>query len=322
MLNFYPRRDRSPEPQHQGDDAAQTIWWDLLDGNDQERAAVERATGLEVPTLAQISEIESSSRLYTRGDALYLSAPVAFRNPAERAPATSSVGIVLSPRCMVTVRFAPLPAFDAFAAKFDTPAAPATGVEAFVGLLEVIADRLADALELIGSDLDRISEAIFHANENRPRRADQLLRETLRHVGRMGDHISKLRDSLLAFGRMVPFVTDNAGQWIPETLRGRFRTLRRDISSLRDYDEHMSNKVQFLLDASLGLISIQQSDIFKILTVVSVVGIPPTLVAGIYGMNFKNMPELGWAWGYEYGWALIIVSAVIPLVWCRLRGWI
>lgn len=324
MLNLYPRQDTPGSSQDAKGDSPvpKPVWWDLLDGTDEERATVERSTGLQVPTKAQISEIESSSRLYIEGDALYLSAPVISRSESG-TPMVSSIGLVLSPHCLVTVRFAALPVLETFAARFDASAVAATtSSEAFVSLLEAIVDRLADVLEQIGAHLDEISDTVFHSGERRPGRADRALRETLRHVGRTGDHVSKLRDSLLAFDRMVPFVMDNGETWIPQKLHPRSRTLRRDIASLKDYDEHLSNKVQFLLDASLGLIGIQQSDIFKILTVVSVVGIPPTLVAGIYGMNFKNMPELNWAWGYEYGWALIIISAVVPLIWCRLRGWI
>jgi magnesium transporter len=147
------------------------------------------------------------------------------------------------------------------------------------------------------------------------------LRDTLRTVGRIGDHVSKLREALLGVGRIVPYVSEMAHDWLPEGLGSRLRTLRRDIDSLRDYDGHLDNKVQFLLDATLGFITIQQNNIFKILTVVSVVGIPPTLMAGIYGMNFKYMPELTWSWGYEYALALIALSIIVPALWFKKRGW-
>ena len=98
--------------------------------------------------------------------------------------------------------------------------------------------------------------------------------------------------------------------------------MRQDVLSLSDYDGHISNKVQLLLDATLGLINIEQNNIIKVLTIVSVVGIPPTLIASMYGMNFKIMPELNWSWGYPYGLALIALSAVLPLVWFKWRGWI
>src|SRR5205823_1309505 len=109
--------------------------------------------------------------------------------------------------------------------------------------------------------------------------------------------------------------------WIPAELGARFTTLQQDIASLTDYDAQLANKVQFLLDAVLGFINIAQNNIIKVLTVVSVVGVPPTLVASIYGMNFKSIPELDWAWGYEYGLAMIGLSAVLPLLWFKWRGW-
>jgi magnesium transporter len=101
----------------------------------------------------------------------------------------------------------------------------------------------------------------------------------------------------------------------------RLNAVARDVTSLNAYEDHLSNKVQFLLDAVLGFINITQNDLFKILTIVSVVGIPPTLMAGIWGMNFKSMPELGWEWGYPFAWAIILLSALAPLVWFKWRGW-
>ena len=109
---------------------------------------------------------------------------------------------------------------------------------------------------------------------------------------------------------------------LPGGQKPRLETLAADIRSLTDYDAHLSNKVQFLLDATLGLISIEQANIIKVLTVVSVVGVPPTFFASMYGMNFKYMPELDWVWGYPYALTLILISAVAPLLWFRRRGWL
>lgn len=324
MLNMYPTQETASGSQKVADPggAHKAIWWDLLNGTDGERATVERATGLRVPTRAEISEIQSSSRLYTEGDVVYLSAPTISRNDSG-ALDMLPLGLVLSPEYLVTVRFAQSTSVDGFANQLKTLAtAEVTSADVFAGLVEAIVNRLADVLEYIEAHLNDISDAIFHVEERRPGLADRALRENLRHVGRTGDHISKLRDSLLALDRMVPFVADNGRVWMSPRLLPRFRMLRTDIESLKNYDEHLMNKVQFLLDASIGLINIGQSDIFRILTVVSMVGIPPTLVAGIYGMNFKDMPELNWAWGYAYAWAFMIVSAIVPLLWCRLRGWL
>ena len=105
-------------------------------------------------------------------------------------------------------------------------------------------------------------------------------------------------------------------------MREHLRTPQNDLLSLNEYETHLSDKVQFLLDAVLGFINTKQNDIFQVLTVISVVGIPPTLVASIYGMNFRNMPELSWAWGYQYGLALILLSAVVPILWFKWRRWV
>src|ERR1700730_16180578 len=147
------------------------------------------------------------------------------------------------------------------------------------------------------------------------------LRVILRRVGHNGDLTSKIRDSLLGIARIVPFVLTLAADWLPHEVKPRLETLHQDIASLNDYDAHLLNKVQLLLDGTLGLINIDQNNIIKVLTIVSVVGVPPTLVASMYGMNFKHMPELDWACGYPYGIALIAVSAILPLLWFKWRGW-
>jgi magnesium transporter len=147
------------------------------------------------------------------------------------------------------------------------------------------------------------------------------LRVLLRRVGHNGDLVSKIRDSLLGISRMVPFVLSLGGEWLPGDVKPRLETVRQDVASLNDYDEHLANKVQLLLDATLGMINIEQNNIIKVLAVVAVVGVPPTLVASMYGMNFKFMPELDWAWGYPYGLAVIAVSAILPLLWFKWRGW-
>ena len=158
------------------------------------------------------------------------------------------------------------------------------------------------------------------ANTAAPAREAADLRAILRRVGAGGDLVSKIRDSLLGLARIVPYV---AWRRLAARCRAsrRLETMRHDIISLNDYDAHLVNKVQLLLDATLGLINVEQNDIIKVLTVVSVVGVPPTLVASMYGMNFKYMPELAWSWGYPYGLALIALSAVAPLLWFKWRGW-
>ena len=149
-----------------------------------------------------------------------------------------------------------------------------------------------------------------------------MLRATLVTLGRVGDLVSHIRESQVSAGRIVPYVETAAEAWLPQELRPRLETLRRDLASLNDYDTHLNDKLQFLLDATLGFINIAQNNVMKVLTVASVVGIPPVLVAGIYGMNFKFMPEYDWPWGYPYGLAVIVLTAIIPLALFKWRNWI
>jgi magnesium transporter len=195
-------------------------------------------------------------------------------------------------------------------------------------LLEAVVDRIADVLERIAGELDALSHRLFRAGPTVPLRrrgaaaesAD--LRVILRRIGRNGDLSSKIRDGLLGIGRIVPFVLSTAAEWLPADVKPRLETVRQDVASLNDYDAHLVNKLQLLLDATLGMINIEQNNIIKVLTIVSVVGVPPTLVASMYGMNFRHMPELDWTWGYPYGLAVIALSAVLPLLWFKWRGWL
>jgi magnesium transporter len=203
-----------------------------------------------------------------------------------------------------------------------------TSAAVFVGLLDAIADLLADILEAIAAELDTLSHRLFRSpatlasGRRPPARESADLRIMLRRVGHSADLASKIRDSLLGIGRIVPYVSGPAAPWLPFEVKPRFETLRQDVLSLSDYDAHIVNKVQLLLDATLGLINIEQNNIIKVLTIVSVVGIPPTLVASMYGMNFKGMPEYDWSWGYPYGLAVIALSAILPLVLFKWRSWI
>ena len=276
-----------------------------------------------MPTEADLREIENSSRLSVADGVLTLSLPLVAR--LDGVPRPVPGGFVLSQERLITIRFAASPVFDSFAEREMHAGTPdRTGAHLFVGLLEGIIDRHADALEQIRDDLDAISHRIFRdpVRAGGSRREDRMLRETLAAIGRTGDYISFIRDSQVGAARIVPYVMSTASDWLPADLKPRLDTLRQDIASLNDFDTHLFEKIQFLLDATLGFINIAQNNVMKVLTVASVVGIPPVLVAGVYGMNFKSMPELDWSWGYPYGLALITVSALVPLIWFKLRDWL
>jgi magnesium transporter len=304
------------------------VWIDLLKPDASEVAFVERATGLAVPSFEELSEIESSSRLRAENGALYLSAPLVYRAESDQ-PLATPLGFVLTRDRLITVRFEEVSSFATIERRTVPPdSEPRSSAAIFCELMEAIVDRLADVLERIASELDSLSHRLFRggaaapSGRRRSARESVDLRVILRRVGHSGDLVSKIRDSLLGIARIVPFVGSLGAQWLPPEVKPRLDTLRLDVASLNDYDAHLVNKVQLLLDATLGLINVEQNNIIKVMTIVAVVGVPPTLVASIYGMNFKQMPELDWAWGYPYSLVLIALSAVLPLLWFRWRNWL
>jgi len=299
------------------------IWLDLLDPSEDERQLVEPHAKIRVPSKAALSEIEASSRLIVEHGILYLSTPAVAKSEFDGTE-ISPVGFVLTSRLLVTVRYAALPSFDYVIERVHADETIDCSVGVFAALLEAMVDRGADVLENLSAAIDKVSKSIFHGNRSSPShssRSTARLRQTLSDIGAIGEDLAQARDTLLGVGRLATFVGDIGQDWISKPFRARLDAISKDVMSLNDYETHLSDKVQFLLDAVLGYISIEQNDLFKVLTIVSVIGVPPTLLAGIWGMNFKNMPELNWAWGYPLAWLAIILSAIVPLIWLKRRGW-
>ena len=318
-----PRRILQP---HAEPSLAAPVWIDLLSPTDEERSAAERMTGLRVPAEADLAEIESSSRLASEGRTLYLSTPMSYRSAdgaVDDRPARLRI-IAGSPDDGAFRRAADLRPVCPSA--FVGSASRSCSVAAFLGLLEAIVDRLADVLEHVGADLDAISRRVFRPERgSRPNSSQMDLQLRAHSAGRRqrrGAGIKHSRQPARGEPYCAVHQRSRRADWIPVDLRPRFKTLRRDVASLSDYDIQLTNKVQFLLDATLGFINIEQNNSIKILTIVSVVGVPPTLMASIYGMNYKNMPELQWEYGYAYGLAVIVLSGILPFLWFKRRGWI
>jgi magnesium transporter len=309
---------------HGQDDLRNAVWIDLQEPTPAESEHVRRITGLHVPTEREVDEIEMSSRLAVRNNAIYLSIPVIARR--DEMTTGVAAGFVLSPERLLTVRFAPNFVFDHYASTLTQEGVPhESAPHLLIGLLEAYVDREADLLEQIRHDFERISHTIFAPGTMRGtgrKTEDALLRQTLGELGRIGDMNSHIRETLVAISRVPPFLQSTAADWLPKDLEPRLATLRQDVTSISDFGTHLTDKQQFLLDATLGFINIAQNDVMKVMAIASVVGIPPVLVVGVYGMNFKFMPELEWAWGYAYAWAVIILSTLIPMAMFRWRKWI
>ncbi|MCI0466750.1 MAG: magnesium transporter CorA family protein [Beijerinckiaceae bacterium] len=300
-------------------------WIDALRPSEPEIVFLERTLGIEVPTLEDLSEIETSSRLRSEKDWLYLSIPMVYRQEGFM-PALTPLGFAMSKDMLLTVRFKHLKPFDALQDNIPRFPMQPGGAGALAAILESIVEHAADMLEGVGGELDGVSEEIFGAEggangQHRPREDSERLRLVMRKIGRYGDLTSKLEDLLLGLSRLLPYVMVNAAAYIDSGLRARFKSLQRDVASLNDYETHLTGKVHFLLDAVLGQTNIEQNNIFRILTVVSVIGIPPTFFASLWGMNFKFMPDLDWSFGYAYAIAVIALSAIVPAIWFKKNGW-
>jgi magnesium transporter len=316
MLNAYTARSGDAEAEH-----AAVFWVDLLNPTSTEIARVAAEHGFEIPSRESLQEIESSSRLRAEGQVLYVSMPLAIQDEAaDFVPVP--LGFILSPQLLVTVRFSEVHAFAQVKARIEKD--PHGGsAAAFCTLMEGMVDSGADKLEKLSSDLAAVSARSFRPKTSPQggKRISRGLRDCLSAVGIAGDDLSHIRESILGLQRIIGFILKMAADWLLPEEKTRLSTAQQDLISLIDFEGHLSAKTQFLLDAILGFINTEQNEIFKVLTIVSVVGIPPTLIASMYGMNFHNMPELGWRWGYPYGLALIALSTLVPILWFKRRGW-
>lgn len=299
------------------------IWIDMINPTSEDEAIVERHTGFNVPTRDDMQEIEMSSRAYDEAGVLFLTAPVLATSRTEKT-ISEPVTFVVAGSLLLTVRYHEPHSFVRFV---DTAARQvqgcSTGQAVLIGLLETIVDRLADILEAQGRVQTDISKSVFVPNRNSKTGAK--LSSVLLRIGASEELNGMAGESLIAIQRLSGFLTARAATKTATKVatqeKARLKTLLRDISSLQDYAGTQKQKLVFLLDATLGMISIQQSDIIKVFSVVAFVFLPPTLIASIYGMNFEFMPELSWRWGYPAAVVAMVISAIVPYLLFKRRGW-
>lgn len=298
------------------------VWIDLVRPTAEEETSLEDRLGIGIPTKDEMEEIEISSRLYQEDGASFMTAILPAQADGDD-PDMQPVSFVLAGNRLITVRYHEPRAFKTFPVRAEkVQMGCETGEGVLIALLEAIVDRLADILERAGSDVDGISRDIFRRRGARPTRS-QDFQKMLESIGRKGDLISNIRDSLITLERLAGFLGQRTLQSKSgKEMRERVKTLSRDIRSLADHASFLSQKITFLLDATLGMINIEQNAIIKIFSVAAVVFLPPTLIASIYGMNFKHMPELDWLLGYPFAIAMMIFSAILPYVYFKRRGWL
>lgn len=299
------------------------IWIDLDHPTSEEERALEQMLGYNLPTRDEMKNIEPSSRLYREGGATYMTAALVWRVESE-LPELTDVSFVLARNRLVTIRYSEPEAFKVFMAYAErAQTVLPSGAATLVTLLEAIVDRNAEILEQAALQVDVISREIFAEERDlRTRRAGKNLALALKQIARRQNITAKTRESLVSLGRVASFLT--VAREIAESsdLREHLKSVSRDISSLTDHSSFVMANVNFLLDASLGLVNVEQNQIIKIFSVAAVIFLPPTLVASSYGMNFTFMPELQWLFGYPMAILMMVVSAAIPFLWFKRKGWL
>jgi len=322
MLTIYEQRNGLLKKCEGNDPSAvDALWLDLLDPTQEERERLGRALQLELPTRDDMQEIEMSSRLYHDDTGAFMTVTVLANSDTEQ-PIADVVSFILSRNKLITIRFIEPQSFKTFRTRCERGSVhAATAASVLMALVDVIVDRMADILEKIGADIESLSRGVFHG-EPAEKLGSQDFQNVLRQLGRRNDLNGKMRESLLTVSRMLSFL-GQAQETNPENgIRSHIQTLTRDIQSLQDHSSYLSGKLSYLLDATLGLINIDQNNIIKIMSVAAMVFLPPTLIASVEGMNFKAMPELDWPWGYPISLVLMVVSAIVPYLWFKRRGWL
>jgi len=199
-----------------------------------------------------------------------------------------------------------------------------TGEQIMLGLLEALVDRVADALERAGARIDVISHEVFRPAASKRSAKARNLQSVIENIGREGEFLGLTRESLVSINRLSAYhlaASENEHRTDKES-RVRLRLVQRDVGSLSDHATYLTGKNQFMLDATLGLINLEQNQIIKIFSIAAVCLMPPTLVASVYGMNFKHMPELDWEFGYPMSLVLMIIAAILPYLYFKRRGWL
>ncbi len=306
-------------------DVADIIWFDLIDPSPSEDECVEELLGLSIPTRSEMEEIELSARLYQEGGAEFMTATTLTSLDGDD-PVKSPVTFILKDRVLVTVRYAEPKPFAAFIARAQKPNGTTydNGEVVMLGILESIIDRMADVLERLGNDIDSISREVFRSKTANVSKKTRDLQSLIEQIGRKGDFLTAARESFVSMSRLVAYhaALDTPERRSSKEAKQRLKLLQRDTTSLGEHANFLSGKITFLLDATLGLINLEQNQIIKIFSVAAVVFLPPTLVASIYGMNFEFMPELGWTVGYPFAIGLMIASALTPYLYFKRRGWL
>ncbi len=301
------------------------LWLDLWQPTIDEDRFLESILKIEVPTREDMREIEPSSRLYTENGVCVMTTSllVGVDTPT---PGVTPITFILAPNRFCTIRYNEPSSINLFAGRLlRQPNNLLLAEDLFLTLLDVVVDRLADVLENHGHALDTLCNDVFAANTDPTQRQSASakardLQQVLRKLGSIGNVVSMARESLVSIGRLLSFVGPAGDAWLKAESQAHIKTLIRDVRFLGEYGDAINTKINFLLDATLGLIDIQQTQSVKILSIASVVFLPPTLIASIFGMNFQHIPGLDHPLGFAMAMIAIVLAGIMPYLYFYRQG--
>lgn len=325
MLRIYTRTQDKLVPFDAEKSTGLPIWLDLISPTDEDVARVEGLLDVDVPSRAEMEEIELSARLYSEAGATFMTL-TALANLDTEAPIKTPITFILKGGTLVTVRYAEPKPFLAYTNRAQKPngSPHRSGEEIMLGLIEAMIDRTADALERIGNETDTLSRSVFRTAQAKTKASTKThdLENVISLIGLKAELLTMIQESLVSVSRLVTYYSATVDNSDDKESRHLVRLIQRDANSLGEHARALSARLGFLLDATLGAINLEQNQIIKIFSVAAVVFLPPTLVASIYGMNYELMPELHWEYGYPFALGLMVLSAAVPFLYFKRKGWL
>lgn len=316
-------REIRGEPDAQAMQRAQ--WIDVFDANENEKRRLEKALDIELSPVNDYEPFQVSSHYSATERQLTMTGLVlTFRTETE--PRLAKITFIRCGEMLVTISDGPN-GLSSLVKECENCFTKKSGHDDILAaILDMLVDHCDNILDKIGHDLDRINTSVFQHHttvkrrqvlQSSPRRRNRQLEAILGQLGSTREILVKLRRSVLSFRRMIAFMREQDSL---KSLMTKLETFERDLQSIGEAESDLSATAGFLLDGVVGFIGLLQNKVMNVLTLVATVLTPPMVIAGIYGMNFKVMPELQWAYGYPFAIGLSVVSSVAVFFYMRWRG--
>lgn len=295
------------------------VWVDIFNPSEEEISHVENHLNITIPSLQQTQRVEDSNRFYTKNSTLFMTCSIAVKEKVTKLLKTEMVSFILHPKFIITVRYSDIMPFFQFKNRLKIIDLKEVNTvdKIAVSIIETIVDEIGDDLKDIKENLQEMNQKIFCQEQIQLHQAG--LKGVIQLIGLEDMKITKLHESIASLSRIINFCAK-----MPIRLESlpRIRIIESDLKSMKEFAAQLTAELNFLLQANLGFINIEQNKIIKAFTIASVLFLPPTLVGTIYGMNFRNMPELEWSLGYPIAIILMLLSCFVPYLFLKRKTWL